>query len=258
MRRALAILGAAAVAVTVGVGGLLLTSGVSAAETVPATIQDYAFTPADITVAAGDTVTWTNGDKAPHTVTSTGGGPLDSPNLQQGDSWSFTFTQPGAYPFYCAVHPDMKGTVTVTAAATGTPAPTAAPTTTAGHGMDMSPTTTVAPGSTSSSGPGGGVIAPFWAHLQKGHLEASPAQQVSDIMDLDQYVKTHTVLVEDMLAPLLDMSGSSPVASFWAHVEKGHLEASPAQQVDDIMDLDQYVKTHTVLVENMLKPVLGG
>ena len=44
---------------------------------------------------------------------------------------------------------------------------------------------------------------PFWTHVQKGHLEASPAQQVHDITATDQYVKTHTVLVEDMLAPVM-------------------------------------------------------
>ena len=191
-------------------GGLLLGGGVSSAATVPATIQGYAFNPAAITVTQGSTVTWTNQDTAPHTVTSTAGGPLNSPTMQKGDSWSFTFTKAGTYSYYCAIHPDMKGTVTVTAAATTT---TVAPTTT----MDMgggSPSTTMAPTTsttmdmsttpttTGSTGLVDGILSPFWVHLDKAHLETSPGQQVAQALNLDQYVKTHTVLVEQMLAPL--------------------------------------------------------
>lgn len=47
------------------------------------------------------------------------------------------------------------------------------------------------------------VVTPFWAHLEKAHLETSPGQQVADALSLDQYVKTHTVLVEDLLSPLV-------------------------------------------------------
>jgi hypothetical protein len=159
-------------------------------------------------VPAATTVTWTNQDTAPHTVTSEGSGPLDSPNLQKGDSWSFTFTTPGTYAYYCAVHPDMKGPVTVTPAATSSTA-AAAPTTT----MDMggmsppttaAPTTTVAtPAPTTSSSPGvvDGALSPFWVHVQKAHLEESPGEQVGQALDVDQYVKTHTVMVEQMLTP---------------------------------------------------------
>ena len=136
MRRPTRIIAASASVLLVAAGGLLLTGGVSGAETVPVDTKGYAYAPGDVTVAAGDTVTWTNSDSAPHTVTSTGSGPLDSPNMQKGDTWSFTFTQAGSYPYYCKVHPDMKGTVTVTAAA--------APPTTAMPGHEM-PTTTTAP-----------------------------------------------------------------------------------------------------------------
>ena len=48
-----------------------------------------------------------------------------------------------------------------------------------------------------------GTVAPFWAHFQAAHLETSPGQQVADALDLDQYVLTHTVLVEDMLDPIV-------------------------------------------------------
>jgi plastocyanin len=78
-------------------------------------IQNFAFDPPNITVAPGTTVTWTNNDSAPHTVTATDpAGAFDSGTLQPGQSYSFTFTQPGTtYAYYCAIHPSMTGTVTV-------------------------------------------------------------------------------------------------------------------------------------------------
>ncbi len=72
--------------------------------------------PPTFTLKAGDTVTWTNVDTTPgngHTVTSTGRGPLKSPGLSQGGTFSYTFATAGTYPYYCAIHPDMTGTVTV-------------------------------------------------------------------------------------------------------------------------------------------------
>lgn len=74
---------------------------------------DFAYSPAMLNVSRGTTVTWTNGDTAPHTVTSSVSGPLDSPMLNQGDTFSFTFGNAGTFSYYCAVHPTMKGTVVV-------------------------------------------------------------------------------------------------------------------------------------------------
>lgn len=79
------------------------------------TIQNFAFTPQTITVAKGTTVRWTNNDSAAHTVTETDGktGP-DSPSLEQGASYSFTYQQAGTYQYHCAFHASMTGTVVVT------------------------------------------------------------------------------------------------------------------------------------------------
>jgi amicyanin len=78
-------------------------------------IKDFAFTPSDTTVKAGTTVTWTNRDQDPHTVTSTGsGGPLHSPTLRHGQTFKYTFTKPGHYDYLCTIHPFMTATVTVT------------------------------------------------------------------------------------------------------------------------------------------------
>ena len=257
MRRATTIAATGLGVLSLVAAGLLLTGGVSGAESVPADISGYEYAPGDITVAAGDTVTWTNSDTAPHTVTSTGGGPLDSPTMQKGDTWSFTFTQAGSYPFYCAVHPDMKGSVTVTGAA--------APTTTmAGHGGMESPTTTAPPAATPTTpttaapapAASSGVLDPFWVHFEAAHLETSPGQQVADALNVDQYALTHTVLIENMLAPLLGSGG--PLGTFWTHLKAAHLETGPGQQAADALNLDQYVETHTVMVEDMLAPAVGG
>ena len=80
------------------------------------TIRSFAFSPQEITVAQGTTVTWTNQDSAPHTITSDTGAPeaISSDSLSQGASFSFTFTKPGTYPYHCSIHPSMKGTIIVT------------------------------------------------------------------------------------------------------------------------------------------------
>ena len=97
----------------------------------PVAIRGYSFSPTVLTVPAGTTVTWTNFDDAPHTVTGTSGPvPLSSPQLTKGQSWSFTFTVPGTYGYYCAVHPTMTASVIVErvpAAAAPVPAGSAAP-----------------------------------------------------------------------------------------------------------------------------------
>ncbi|MFE0186784.1 cupredoxin family copper-binding protein [Streptomyces sp. NPDC059008] len=76
-------------------------------------IADFAFSPATLTVDKGTTVTWTNEDSAPHTVTSDGSGPLNSPTLDTGGSYTFTFNSAGTYNYYCDIHPSMQGTVIV-------------------------------------------------------------------------------------------------------------------------------------------------
>jgi plastocyanin len=76
------------------------------------TIENFNFTPADITVAAGTTVTWTNNDDVQHTVTASDNS-FGSKALETGGAFSFTFTQPGTYSYFCSIHPFMTGRVTV-------------------------------------------------------------------------------------------------------------------------------------------------
>jgi plastocyanin len=76
-------------------------------------IEDYGFAPASIVIDVGATVTWTNEDPVDHTVTSDGGGVLDSPSLGRGETFRHTFDRPGEYAYYCKPHPNMRGLVTV-------------------------------------------------------------------------------------------------------------------------------------------------
>lgn len=76
-------------------------------------MQNFAYQPANIQVRAGTTVTWTNQDNVPHSITFKNG-MQDSGLLNQGQSFRYTFNAPGTYQYYCSVHPYMVATVTVT------------------------------------------------------------------------------------------------------------------------------------------------
>jgi len=98
-------------------------SGQNNVSILPQVPADRSFSPNMINVTIGDTVTWTNHDVIPHTVTS-GTGPSD-PNkgkefdsglstlLQPGKTFSHKFTRAGEFPYFCQLHPAMTGTVTV-------------------------------------------------------------------------------------------------------------------------------------------------
>ncbi|MBI4296249.1 MAG: cupredoxin domain-containing protein [Chloroflexi bacterium] len=75
-------------------------------------IGDNLYSPAQRSLVAGATVTWTNVGQRPHTVTSTG--LFDSGMLNPGQSFSFTFQSPGTYPYHCIFHDGQAGTITVT------------------------------------------------------------------------------------------------------------------------------------------------
>lgn len=75
-------------------------------------IQDMAFSPATITISAGTTITWTNKDGIPHTVTSTTG-VFNSGSIAANGTYSHTFNIAGAYPYYCTIHPSMTAIVIV-------------------------------------------------------------------------------------------------------------------------------------------------
>ncbi|WOT35207.1 cupredoxin domain-containing protein [Streptomyces coeruleorubidus] len=233
-----------------------------------------------LVVEVGQTVQWTNHDSVPHTVTTTKAPvKFDSGTLEQGDSWSYTFSKAGTYEYYCAVHPDMVASVKVVEGSggggggstpaptpTSTPTPTAPPTT----GPTPTPPSSPAPTPTPTGGTGGGgsggdeqctsvqnVLLPILQHLYVAHLERSPGEQVQDALALDSYIKMHTVWVESILKPAVEGGGTvldDTLSVLLNHVNKAHLEESLGQQVTDLLNPDSYVKMHTVWAGQMLTP----
>ncbi len=81
---------------------------------VAAEIKGFAFNPTTITISKGTTVTWTNRDSAPHTITSISGA-FDSGSLSQGQTYSHTFNEAGTFEYSCTIHPSIPhGKVIVT------------------------------------------------------------------------------------------------------------------------------------------------
>jgi plastocyanin len=76
-------------------------------------IENFTFSPETLTVPVGTEVTWENRDDVPHTVTSDDKTTFASSLLDTGDRFSFRFTEPGTYPYFCSVHPMMTATVIV-------------------------------------------------------------------------------------------------------------------------------------------------
>jgi plastocyanin len=118
MRRSVFI--ASLMALTVmGLGGIVAEhkSFAASAQEKPAStaevkIDNFVFGPAAITVPVGTTVTWINRDDIPHTVVSTEK-LFKSKVLDTDEKFSFTFTKPGEYPYFCSIHPKMTGKVVV-------------------------------------------------------------------------------------------------------------------------------------------------
>src|ERR1700724_1861086 len=107
-------------AVPLLVAAILLFAGARAsfvnAQQAPATmevkIDNFSFGPAAITVPVGTTVAWTNRDDIPHTVVSDDK-VFKSKVLDTDEKFSYTFSKPGTYPYFCSVHPKMTGKVVV-------------------------------------------------------------------------------------------------------------------------------------------------
>jgi len=92
----------------------LVVSRVDAAgsEVHEVTIQRLVFEPADLIIAVGDRVRWTNLDVAPHTATALDGG-WDTGELGKGDAGALVFNAAGVFDYLCVFHPHMKGRVVV-------------------------------------------------------------------------------------------------------------------------------------------------
>jgi plastocyanin len=237
-------------------------------------IKNYAFAPKSLTIPVGSTVTWTNEDTAPHTVTtSSGPAKISSANLSKGQSFSYTFTKAGTYQYYCAVHPDMTATITVTGSSGGTSGGTSGGSTggtsggTSGGstgGTSGGSTGGMDGGTTGGTGGTGGdcssvqqVLMPILQHINSAHLGESVGQQVQDALNLDNYLKMHTVWLESILTPATNGTTSivdQTLTTLIEHLNAAHLSEPLGQQVQDILNPGQYVSSHLVLVEHLLAP----
>ena len=119
----LAVFVGAIVVMAVGVlAGLLLSSGSANDEDATPTvlddlavtidIRDFRFQPPNVSVPAGATVTWVNGDEAPHD-TEARDGTWKTALLQKNEEVAFTFDEPGTFDYYCTIHPYMTATLTI-------------------------------------------------------------------------------------------------------------------------------------------------
>ena len=75
-------------------------------------IVEFTYQPDPVVVQTGGKVTWQNEDAAPHTATADDGS-FDTGTIEQGKIGSETFKEAGTYPYFCEIHPDMRGTVEV-------------------------------------------------------------------------------------------------------------------------------------------------
>jgi plastocyanin len=89
---------------------LIPTQAAAASHTV--TIQNFAFNPANLTIAAGDTVTWVNADNTAHSALDLNGA-FDTDLIQPGGSASLTFGGAGTFNYRCGPHPNMRASITI-------------------------------------------------------------------------------------------------------------------------------------------------
>jgi plastocyanin len=92
--------------------GFVTSAQEKTASTAEVKIDNFSFGPAAVTVPVGTTVTWINRDDIPHTVVSTEK-VFKSKVLDTDEKFSYTFTKPGEYPYFCSIHPKMTGKVVV-------------------------------------------------------------------------------------------------------------------------------------------------
>ena len=98
----------------IGMSGVRGSEPPAAAAEVKIAIMNYKFDPETVTVPAGTKVTWVNHDDVPHSVVSSDKRFPGSGGLDKGDDYSYVFTSPGSYEYFCSLHPFMKGKIVVT------------------------------------------------------------------------------------------------------------------------------------------------
>ncbi len=98
-----------------GLAAVVLPVRAQPSTTASVSIDNFTFGPESLTVKAGTTVTWINKDDIPHGIASSSDDFAKSKALDTDDNYSFTFTKPGTYRYFCYIHPHMTGTIVVKA-----------------------------------------------------------------------------------------------------------------------------------------------
>jgi plastocyanin len=91
---------------------LLAQTPVATQQAATVAIDNFVFSPMTVEVQRGTTVTWVNKDDIPHVVASTAG-KFRSRAIDTDGTFTFTFSEPGTYEYYCSVHPKMVGKIVV-------------------------------------------------------------------------------------------------------------------------------------------------
>ena len=91
---------------------LMVTASAARAEETVVRIDNFTFNPAELTIKAGTTVTWVNGDDIPHLVAEDNS-KFRSPALDTGERFTMSFPEAGEIGYFCALHPHMKGKIIV-------------------------------------------------------------------------------------------------------------------------------------------------
>ena len=91
----------------------VLAATAAQAQTHTVTIINFAFTPANLTIAAGDTVTWVNEDRAAHSAWEDGSNLFDTGLIRPGASTSLTFQNAGTFSYRCRPHGNMRASIII-------------------------------------------------------------------------------------------------------------------------------------------------
>jgi plastocyanin len=105
--------GSGSTVTTAATGGATTTvTNATGGDVIQVIMTNRSYDPATVTIKVGDTVTWVNQDQPQHDVVADNG-EFKSQLFDLGQTFSFTFTAAGTYPYHCSIHPGMTGTVTV-------------------------------------------------------------------------------------------------------------------------------------------------
>jgi len=98
----------------------------------------------------------------------------------------------------------------------------------------------------------------FLGHVRASHLQQSPSQQVTAILDFDAWILHHTLWIDGFLTPLLasDATGKEMISVIWTHFDGHHLQESPGSQAGHILALDSWLESHTEWISTVLTPTV--